>query len=540
MAVFMTMGIILLVVTLLLFGFIFFWYKLGIAVSPKDEDSPVQKRDDCYLHTGKEANLLCADCGNSMCEECNSEITEVWKTSTESGNTRTTTTHTRTATVCTLCDLAAKEFMMAKAKRAMMIGGIAILISGLVGVALWIATGTIGYVALIIIGGLVMLFVQKRKNVYKGRSRTGGKDLASLNQIIAGANLPEKELEIAKNLQEIGFFMDRFNNFPSGRAIMFFGAIWGAMNVLFWALDAFLLDGEMFETAWIAIMFMAIMAIPAAIIVPAYLGYMPKAVAMRLKINKVRKHLGMNEIEYKAAMFSKDGKEDVAPEAKKETDDEPTEETEALLDDLIEEEYGEEAAKEMKEALADDDEEESDDEKGIAAEADEDPEICIYCGSMEKIHKGHLIAPSKGGAKTVSACEKCNTSKGKKALMDWLRWVKENREERWELIVEHNKGKRTRVARKINKVRDEVPGDECIYCGSTENVQEGHIIAPSKGGQKPVSACEKCNTSKGKKALMDWLRWVKENREEQWEQMVKANEGKRSEVAQKIHKIRDE
>jgi len=183
----------------------------------------------------------------------------------------------------------------------------------------------------------------------------------------------------------------------------------------------------------------------------------------------------------------------------------------------------------------DDEEENGDDE-----EAEEDPKICIYCGSMEKIHKGHLMAPSKGGQKTVSACEKCNTSKGKKALMDWLRWVKENREERWETIVGHNKGKRTRVAHKIHKVRDEGPGSECIYCGSTENVQEGHIIAPSKGGQKPVSACEKCNTSKGKKALMDWLRWVKENRGEQWEQMVKANEGKRSEVARKIHKIRDE
>ena len=540
MAVFTTMGIILIAVSILFFGFIFFFYKLGRGRSPKDKDNPINKGDSCYLHPTRRANLLCADCGNSMCDECNSEITEVWKTSTESGNTRTTTTHTRTATVCTLCDLAAKEFMKAKAKRAMMIGGIAILISGLVGVALWIATGTIGYVGLVIIGILVMVIVQKRKNVYKGRSRSGGKDLESLNQIIKGAKLPEKELEIAKNLQEIGFFMERFNNFPSGRGIMFFGAVWGIFNILFWALDAFMLEGEMFEEAWIAIMFMAIMAIPAAIIVPAYLGYMPKAVAMRLKINKVRKHLGMNEIEYKAAMFSKDGKEDAIPKAEKEDGDEPSEETEALLDDLIEEEYGEEAAKEMKEALADDDEGESDDDEEIAAEADEDPDICIYCGSMEKIHKGHLIAPSKGGAKTVSACEKCNTSKGKKALMDWLRWVKENREERWGKIVEHNKGKRTRVARKINKVRDEGQGDECIYCGSTENVQEGHIIAPSKGGQKPVSACEKCNTSKGKKALMDWLRWVKENRKEQWGEMVKANEGKRSEVAQKIHKIRDE
>jgi len=83
--------------------------------------------------------------------------------------------------------------------------------------------------------------------------------------------------------------------------------------------------------------------------------------------------------------------------------------------------------------------------------------VCIYCGSSEDIQRGHLIAPSKGGKKEVPACAKCNTSKGDKALMEWLRWVKENRPERWESFVDHNKGKRGEVAQKIHKVRDE-PG----------------------------------------------------------------------------------
>ena len=90
-------------------------------------------------------------------------------------------------------------------------------------------------------------------------------------------------------------------------------------------------------------------------------------------------------------------------------------------------------------------------------EEEPDPEVCIYCGSTEDIQKGHLMAPSKGGQKTVSACAKCNHSKGDKALMEWLRWVKEHREERWQSIVAHNKGKRSELAQKIHKIRDE-PG----------------------------------------------------------------------------------
>ncbi len=80
----------------------------------------------------------------------------------------------------------------------------------------------------------------------------------------------------------------------------------------------------------------------------------------------------------------------------------------------------------------------------------------------------------------------------------------------------------------------------CVYCGSPENIHEAHLIAPSKGGKMPVPACSKCNQSKGNKALMEWFRWVKENREERWEQIVTFNKSKRHDIAQKIHKIRDE
>ena len=101
----------------------------------------------------------------------------------------------------------------------------------------------------------------------------------------------------------------------------------------------------------------------------------------------------------------------------------------------------------------------------VPAEADEDEEVlgeegtCIYCGSDDDIHKAHLIAPSKGGKKKVFACAKCNTSKGDKALMEWLRWVKENRPERWDLISGYNKIMEGEVAEKVQKIHAE-PGKE--------------------------------------------------------------------------------
>lgn len=69
------------------------------------------------------------------------------------------------------------------------------------------------------------------------------------------------------------------------------------------------------------------------------------------------------------------------------------------------------------------------------------------------------MAPSKGGKATVPMCEKCVKTKGKKALMDWLRDLKISAKEkdryRWERIENHQKGKRTDIAKKVQKIRDE-------------------------------------------------------------------------------------
>lgn len=43
----------------------------------------------------------------------------------------------------------------------------------------------------------------------------------------------------------------------------------------------------------------------------------------------------------------------------------------------------------------------------------------------------------------------------------------------------------------------------CVHCGSTENLQLGHIIPHSKGGSRTVAnliiECEMCNKKKGTK-----------------------------------------
>lgn len=81
--------------------------------------------------------------------------------------------------------------------------------------------------------------------------------------------------------------------------------------------------------------------------------------------------------------------------------------------------------------------------------------MCIYCGSSWETENDHVIAKTKRGKRTVQACQACNRSKGKKQLMVWLRWVKNNDSYRWNRIVNHNYRKRNDIAGKVQKIRDE-------------------------------------------------------------------------------------
>ena len=52
-------------------------------------------------------------------------------------------------------------------------------------------------------------------------------------------------------------------------------------------------------------------------------------------------------------------------------------------------------------------------------------------------------------------------------------------------------------------------GQKCSYCGSTNNLALDHIFPQKFGGQDAgdnlVYACRSCNSSKGKKDLMEWM-----------------------------------
>jgi hypothetical protein len=52
-------------------------------------------------------------------------------------------------------------------------------------------------------------------------------------------------------------------------------------------------------------------------------------------------------------------------------------------------------------------------------------------------------------------------------------------------------------------------GTKCSYCGSTENLALDHIFAKKLGGKDAgdnlIYACRSCNSSKGKKDMMEWM-----------------------------------
>jgi hypothetical protein len=52
-------------------------------------------------------------------------------------------------------------------------------------------------------------------------------------------------------------------------------------------------------------------------------------------------------------------------------------------------------------------------------------------------------------------------------------------------------------------------GSKCSYCGATDNLTLDHIFPQKFGGKDSgdnlVYACKSCNSSKGKKDLMEWM-----------------------------------
>ncbi len=56
-------------------------------------------------------------------------------------------------------------------------------------------------------------------------------------------------------------------------------------------------------------------------------------------------------------------------------------------------------------------------------------------------------------------------------------------------------------------------GGKCNYCGSSENLAIDHIFSQKMGGNDAgdnlIYACRSCNSSKGKKDMMEWMSYKK-------------------------------
>lgn len=83
-------------------------------------------------------------------------------------------------------------------------------------------------------------------------------------------------------------------------------------------------------------------------------------------------------------------------------------------------------------------------------------------------------------------------------------------------------------------------GCNCSYCGSTRNLEYDHIKPKIRGGVNTTEACMACNRSKGKKTLLQWFRWIKENNHYRWNMILNYQGGKRGKIAQLAHQVRDE
>lgn len=49
---------------------------------------------------------------------------------------------------------------------------------------------------------------------------------------------------------------------------------------------------------------------------------------------------------------------------------------------------------------------------------------CVFCGSVDKLHRDHLIPKSRGGSDSANnmvwSCSTCNQSRGNKGIYEWL------------------------------------------------------------------------------------------------------------------------
>lgn len=121
---------------------------------------------------------------------------------------------------------------------------------------------------------------------------------------------------------------------------------------------------------------------------------------------------------------------------------------------------------------------------------------------------------AKNKERQAVKAKKYNSLNREKNLARERRYVENNRAK----VYSKNNARRARErAAKhyliTTKELKKLYSDPCFYCGSKLNIQIDHVLPIAKGGvhgiSNLVSACQKCNSSKTDKLLIEWRIYLK-------------------------------
>ena len=137
---------------------------------------------------------------------------------------------------------------------------------------------------------------------------------------------------------------------------------------------------------------------------------------------------------------------------------------------------------------------------------------CPKCGKTKRLGDFRMNPKTQDGINYW--CRDCCTANDEAYFAFCNTRAKEMAEELAAQAAASGERRHARLAGVISEDFDitdlfERDGEECRYCGATENLAIEHVIPISEGGpnilDNCVVACRSCNSSKGAKPFLEWL-----------------------------------
>lgn len=82
-------------------------------------------------------------------------------------------------------------------------------------------------------------------------------------------------------------------------------------------------------------------------------------------------------------------------------------------------------------------------------------ECCVFCGHTERLQPPHRDVHLTDVHRNPTVCHICNTTLQHRNTVEWFRWMKRNRPDHWQRIVDHHRLGRTPLARQVRNIRVE-------------------------------------------------------------------------------------